>query len=108
MPLMGQMADCPPGDLLPGFTLGQLPVGGRLVLKCKKDWRDAKRRDKGQTDSSTAPQNRPTDGHGHLNPSLEDITFSSFAESEGEEPALAPSSGNEPPRDSGAYQPEMD
>ena len=41
MPLMGQMADCPLGDLLPDFTLGQLPVGGRLVLKCKKDWRDA-------------------------------------------------------------------
>jgi hypothetical protein len=75
-------------------------------ISAKKDQRDAKRRHKGQTDSSTAPPKRPTGTLGHLKE--DDTIFASSAQSESEEPALAPSSGNEPPRESGAYHPEMD
>jgi hypothetical protein len=45
-------AGCPTADVAPGgldlsqgaenvLTLGDLPLGARLILRCRKDWRDA-------------------------------------------------------------------
>lgn len=80
-------------------------------ISAKKDWQDEKRRAKEQT-----RRKHPTEGLGLRDSSVEDITFLSVQESEGEEshepvPASAPapaSSDDEPSRDSGSYQPEMD
>lgn len=80
-------------------------------ISAKKDWQDEKRRAKEQT-----RRKHPTEGLGLRDSSMEDITFSPVQESEGEQshepaPASAPapaSSDDEPSRDSGSYQPEMD
>lgn len=80
-------------------------------ISAKKDWQNAKRSAKEQT-----RRKRPVEGLGLGESSLEDITFSSVQESDGEEshqhapaPAPAPtSSDDEPSRDSCSYQPEMD
>src|SRR6266699_7143910 len=88
----------------------QPPRFGRLDaewISAKKDLQDEKRRAKEQT-----RRKHPTEGLGLRDSSMEDITFSSVQESEGEEshepaPASAPapgSSDDEPSRDSGSYQ----
>ncbi len=80
-------------------------------ISAKKDWQDAKRHAK-----ERPRQSHSKEGLGLRNTGWEDITFSSVQESEVEEShepgpssAPAPTSGDdEPSRDSGSYQPEMD
>ncbi|KAF8491456.1 lipase/ esterase [Russula emetica] len=76
-------------------------------ISAKKDWQDERRHAKEQT-----RRKHPTEGLGLRDSGLEDITFSSEGE-ESHEPASASapapaSSDDEPSRDSGSYQPEMD
>jgi len=79
-------------------------------ISAKKHWQDAQRRAKGQDSLVNARQNDSTEGLGLRNTSSEEATSMTFPESESEEnhESQAAPSNNEPSRDSGSYQPEMD
>jgi len=76
-------------------------------ISAKKHWQDAQRRAKEQRAPANARQTGPTDGLGLRNTDLERATSVESESEEYHESPPAPSK-NEPSKDSGSYQPEMD
>lgn len=79
-------------------------------ISAKKHWQDVQRRANEQGSLANPRQNDSTEGLGLRNTSLERATSTAFPESESEEnhESQPAPSNNEPSRDSGSYQPEMD
>ena len=79
-------------------------------ISAKKHWQDAQRHAKEQDSLANARQNVSTERPGPRNTYSEKATSTAFSESESEEnhESQPEPSNNEPSRDSGSYQPEMD
>ncbi len=89
---------------VPNLLFGRLDAEW---ISAKKHWQDAQRRAKDQRAPVNARQTGPTEGLGLRNTDLEKVTSMESESEEYHESPPAPSK-NEPSKDSGSYQPEMD